>query len=236
MWGLRISIHSKQTGDAADPGISCPVVSRQSGIPGRPRNTPSITQLWGLFPSAFFFPLSEGKGGRGARMRIFKCLFKHFATWSYWVRVLTCVCVCVCTCVCVCVCVLVSPSCPAVCNPIDCSLPGSSVHRILQARILEWVAIPFSRGSSQPSDTWTPTLQTDSSLSQQLAPNFPSFCLYVNSTIVWKNCCVGSVLYNNVKLVIYWDPNALLEAQGEQQIFAVFAWLKKISQSEICSL
>ena len=36
------------------------------------------------------------------------------------------------------------------CNPIDCSLPGFSVHGILQARILEWVAISFSRGSSQP--------------------------------------------------------------------------------------
>ena len=37
-------------------------------------------------------------------------------------------------------------------DPIDCSLPGSSVHGILQARILEWVAISFSRGSSQPRD------------------------------------------------------------------------------------
>ena len=40
------------------------------------------------------------------------------------------------------------------CNPTDCSPPGSSVHGILQARILAWVAIPFSRGSSQPRD-WT---------------------------------------------------------------------------------
>ena len=40
------------------------------------------------------------------------------------------------------------------CDPMDCSLPGSSVHRILQARILEWVAISFSRGSSQPRN-WT---------------------------------------------------------------------------------
>ena len=39
-----------------------------------------------------------------------------------------------------------------VCDPMDCSLPGSPVHRILQARIQEWVAIPFSRGSSQPRD------------------------------------------------------------------------------------
>ena len=35
-----------------------------------------------------------------------------------------------------------------ICNPMDCSLPGSSVHGILQARILEWVAMPFSRGAS----------------------------------------------------------------------------------------
>ena len=38
--------------------------------------------------------------------------------------------------------------CPTLCNPMDCSLPGSSVQGILQARILEWVAMPFSRGSS----------------------------------------------------------------------------------------
>ena len=43
-------------------------------------------------------------------------------------------------------------SCPTLCNPMDCSPPGSSVHGILQARILEWGAIPFSRGSSQPGD------------------------------------------------------------------------------------
>ena len=41
-------------------------------------------------------------------------------------------------------------SCLTHCNPMDCSLPGSSVQGILQARILEWVAMPSSRGSSQP--------------------------------------------------------------------------------------
>ena len=45
-------------------------------------------------------------------------------------------------------CVLAAQSCPTLCDPVDCSPPGSSVHGILQARILEWVAIPFSRGSS----------------------------------------------------------------------------------------
>ena len=41
---------------------------------------------------------------------------------------------------------------PTVCSPIDCNLPGSSIHRILQARILGWVALPFSRESSLPRD------------------------------------------------------------------------------------
>ena len=43
-------------------------------------------------------------------------------------------------------------SCPTLCDPLDCSLPGSSVHGILQARILAWVAVPSSRGSSPPRD------------------------------------------------------------------------------------
>ena len=46
-------------------------------------------------------------------------------------------------------------SCPTLGNPMDCSLPRSSVHEIFQARILGWVAVPSSRGSSRPRDqTW----------------------------------------------------------------------------------
>ena len=48
------------------------------------------------------------------------------------------------------VCVLVVQLCLTLFDPMDYSLPGSSVHGILQARILEWVAMPFSRGSSDP--------------------------------------------------------------------------------------
>ena len=48
--------------------------------------------------------------------------------------------------------VLIAQSCLTLWDPIDCSLPGSSVHGILQARKLEWVAISFSRGSSWPRD------------------------------------------------------------------------------------
>ena len=49
----------------------------------------------------------------------------------------------------VCVCARL---CPTLWDPMDCSPPGSSVHGILQARILEWAAISFSRGSPQPRD------------------------------------------------------------------------------------
>ena len=50
-----------------------------------------------------------------------------------------------------CVCVLIQ-SCPTLCNPVDCSPSGSSVHGVYQARILEWVTIFFSRGYSQNRD------------------------------------------------------------------------------------
>ena len=61
----------------------------------------------------------------------------------------------------------VAQSYPTLWDPMDCSPPGSSVHGILQARILEWVTIPFSSGSSQSRDqTRSPASQADSSLSE----------------------------------------------------------------------
>ena len=72
---------------------------------------------------------------------------------------------CVHVCVCVCVCVS-TQLCLTLCDLMNCDLPGSSVHGISQARILKWVAISYSRGSSQPRDqtcvayicmgTWVP--------------------------------------------------------------------------------
>ena len=51
--------------------------------------------------------------------------------------------------------VLIAQTCPTLCNPVDCRPPGFSVYGISQARILEWVSISFSRGSSRPRDrTW----------------------------------------------------------------------------------
>ena len=70
---------------------------------------------------------------------------------------------------CVWVWVLVAQSCLTLCDPMNCSPPGSSVHGMLQVRILEQVAIPFSRGSSQHR---SPILQVNS-----LQPKSPGLAL-----------------------------------------------------------
>ena len=63
--------------------------------------------------------------------------------------------------------VLATQLCPALCDPMDCSPPGSSVHGILQARILKWVAIPFSRGQLNPgTESKSSALQADSLMSE----------------------------------------------------------------------
>ena len=70
-------------------------------------------------------------------------------------------------------CAKVLQPCPALCDPVNHSLPGSSVHGTLQARILEWVAFPFSRGLSSPGiEPMSPTLQANSLLAEsQWKPN-----------------------------------------------------------------
>ena len=68
----------------------------------------------------------------------------------------------------------VAQSCPTLCNPMDCSLPGFSVHGIFQAGILEWVAIPSLGDLPDPEiEPGSPTLQADTLLSQP--PGKPHF-------------------------------------------------------------
>ena len=75
-------------------------------------------------------------------------------------------------------CCLTIQSCPTLWNPMNYRPPGSSIHRILQARILEWVTIPFSRASSQTRDrTGVPTLQGDSLLLSHWGINIIHFAL-----------------------------------------------------------
>ena len=77
--------------------------------------------------------------------------------------------------------VKVAQSCPILCDPMDCSLPGSSVRGILQAQILECVAVLFSRGSSQPRD-WTQVSHIAgrffSILSRQRSPRILEWAAY----------------------------------------------------------
>ena len=69
---------------------------------------------------------------------------------------------------------LVSQSCPTLCNPMDYSPPGSSVNEILQARIQEWVAISFSRVSSQPRNwTWVSGIASRFFFLSELPGTFP---------------------------------------------------------------
>ena len=82
----------------------------------------------------------------------------YVCVWIYiymCVYIYVCMYIYMCVCVCVCVCSEVAQSCLTPCDPMDCSPPGSSVHGIFQARVLEWIAISFSRGSSWPRGrTW----------------------------------------------------------------------------------
>ena len=100
---------------------------------------------------------------------MYKYLINHFI-------LITCrndVCVYVCVCVCVC---LVTQSYSILCNPMDCSLPGSFVHGILQARILESVAIPYPGDLPNPGiESGSPAVQADSLPTE---PNISLIILY----------------------------------------------------------
>ena len=105
------------------------LVQVSSGIPiTRVSQSRAAYVCFALFTGWMIGLRSElGKAGvRGQKPKVEKCSFQK---WSE-----------------------VAQSCPTLCDPMDCRLPGSSIHGIFQARVLEWVAISFSRGSSQPRD------------------------------------------------------------------------------------
>ena len=78
-------------------------------------------------------------------------------------------------------------------TPMDYSLPGSSVHGILQARTLECVAIPFSRGSSQPRD-WTCVSSTASRFFTVWATREALHCWFTSPPSIWTNNLSGSLM------------------------------------------
>ena len=81
----------------------------------------------------------------------------------------------------------VTQSCPTLCDPVDCSLPSSSVHVILQVRILEWVAISFSRGSSWPRDQTQVSDWFNSDLSIRAKLHSPINFLYLKMSWYFDN-------------------------------------------------
>ena len=84
------------------------------------------------------------------------------------------------------------------CDPMDCSLSGSSVHGIFQARVLEWIAISFSRGSSRPRNrTGSPTLQADALLSEPPGkPPFNALNHYQNQPRLSNECILNKQSLN----------------------------------------
>ena len=97
---------------------------------------------------------------------------------------------------CLMTCLSMTQSCLTLCNCMDCSPPDFSVHEILKARILEWVAIPFSRRSAQPRDQpGSPSLQTDSSPSEPpgkpVAWSLPTYLLGYYCYLIFNSLCLS---------------------------------------------
>ena len=105
-------------------------------------------QFYSTSPNIFY-------SNRNASPHIITCTFLIFlpscCAHSHWLSQACYSCPAL---LCMCWCAQSLQSCLSLCNPMDCSPPGSSVYGILQARILEWVAISSSGGSSWPKD-WT---------------------------------------------------------------------------------
>ena len=87
--------------------------------------------------------------------------------------------------------VLAAQLCPTLHNPMDCSPPGPSVHGILQAKVVEWVAILFTRGSSQPRDrTQVSCIAGDSLPSEPLLFETLQSLFYFSSDDAWSKITV----------------------------------------------
>ena len=120
----------------------------------RPRGANSmISRIWTLKQNSAENGGCQGRGeGRWGEVRQ---KGGEFCFMCVCTRVRVCVCMCVRACACGCLCVhthvhvyVHAKSCPTLCDPTDCSPPGSSVHGIPHAKILEWTAISSSRASS----------------------------------------------------------------------------------------
>ena len=117
-------------------------------------------------------------------------------------------------------------SCPTLCNPADCSLPGSSVHGILQARILEWVVMPSSKGSRWPRN-WT-CISYVSCIGRQVLYHFLG--IYPVKIVNWKYTCTPGFIVALFTIARIWK---------QPQCPSTEEWIKKtwyIYTTEYCSV
>ena len=139
--------------------------------------------------------------------------------------------------ICLFCCCLVSKSCLTLCDLMDCSLPGSSVHGIFQARILDWVAISFFNGSSQPRNQ-TLSYELAGRFFTTEAPEKPPIIilnqfheaywlinfLFLLSLILWlcylremsQGCFLFLILWNslwNIEVICFLIPGSLLDSK-----------------------
>ena len=129
----------------------------------------------------------------------------------------------------------VAQSCPTLCNPIEGSPPGSSIHGIFQARILEWVAISFSRGYSRPGiKLGSPALQADSLPAEPIGNPWKlgkeydkavylhlAFSIYIAECIIWNASVdvsqAGIKIANwNIDNFRYTDDTTVIEEHEEE--------------------
>ena len=110
------------------------------------------------------------------------------------------------------VCVLVTQSCPTLCDPMNYSLPGSSLHGILQARIPKWVAISFSRGSFRPRDRTQVSCVADSLPSELLGK--PGALLYSYFLYLLQFYCFFCYSLSLVLWFLFLVPISFLFAQS----------------------
>ena len=104
---------------------------------------------------------------------------------------------------------LVAQSCLTLCDTVDCSPPGSSVHGILQARRLEWVTISSSRGSSRPRDRpRSPALQADTLTSEPLGKS--TLTNPIRTPVLRYICVVGYVCVDILLWRKQWHPTPVL--------------------------
>ena len=111
--------------------------------------------------------------------------------------------------------VLIAQPCLTLCNPMDFSLPGSSLHGILQARILEWVAIPFSRGS-----LWL----RDRTQVSCIASGFFAVWAIREACNFWTYKYPGTSFHTQDRKVSHWPVNSWDNGAGEAKALQIFNW------------